>query len=109
MIRAGTMRDLIGLLEPTPTTDPRFGNQPGYTQWIQVWANVTPVAGTETFDNSGVQTEITHTIRTRYRPDIDATDRISYRGQTLEIVSVIDPDGRQRELLIQAKQYAGVQ
>jgi SPP1 family predicted phage head-tail adaptor len=109
LIRAGTMRDLISLLEPAPTTDVRWGTTPGWSQFATAWASVTPTDGTEMFTANGVQSVVTHTIKMRYRPDVDSTDRIGYRGQMLEILSCIDPDGRQRELLIAAKLYPGVQ
>lgn len=113
MVRAGTMRDLVTLLSFTPTDDPRFGQTPGWTSFAQEWANVVPLAGTqagaETFDSQGVQGQTCYTVTMRYRPDVDSTDRIQYRNQTLEIVSVADPDGRRRQLVIQARAYTGVQ
>jgi SPP1 family predicted phage head-tail adaptor len=106
-MRSGTMRDFVTLTHSTPTTDARFGTTPGWTNYAQVWCNVKPVDGTEEFMQQGVQTSVTHTIQMRYRADVTNTDRIIYRGQNLDIVSAIDPDGRRRELLIQAKLNKG--
>jgi SPP1 family predicted phage head-tail adaptor len=111
MLRSGTLRDLISFTSPGPNEDPdvdkSFGAPIEYSQFAQAWANVTPTDGTEIFTSSGEQSVVTHVIKTFYRPDVDPTDRITYQGKTLSILSVIDPDGRQRELLIKAKLFPG--
>ena len=107
-MRAGRMLDFIALLAPAPTDDPRFGEQPGWTTFANVWANVTPTKGDEPVVNQGVQTEISYTVLMRYMAGVDNTFRITYRGQTLEILSCVDPDGRRRQLAIEAKQNVGV-
>jgi len=113
MLRAGKLRDLITLLVFVPSTDPRWGNVPGWVSFAQAWANVIPLPGTsagaESFDSQGVQSETAYTVTMRWRPDLDSTCRIQYRNQTLEIVSAVDPDGRQRELVIQARAYEEVE
>jgi SPP1 family predicted phage head-tail adaptor len=113
MLRAGTLRDLITLLAFVPSTDERWGNVPGWVSFAQAWANVVPLTGTqqgtETFDANGVQSQTCYTVTMRYRPDLDSKCRIQYREQTLEIVSVADPEGRKRELLVQARAYTGVE
>jgi SPP1 family predicted phage head-tail adaptor len=114
MAAAGKLRDRIGLLAQIPATDPRWG--PG-NEWQQyataVPAGVIPLmgtqAGSEAPSNEGVQSEVSYTITLRYRTDVKNTDRILYRGQTLEVVSAVDPDGLRRTLEIQARAYAGVQ
>lgn len=104
-MRAGTMRDRVTLMRWSPVDDARFGEGGSWESIDTVWAGVTLVGGTEKFMNSGVQTEITHAIRMRYRADVTSKDRIIYRTNTLELVSVVDPDGRRRELVIMAMAY----
>jgi SPP1 family predicted phage head-tail adaptor len=103
MLRAGTLRDRITLMASARTTDARWGTAEGWTEYATAWANVTPTDGTEFFTDKGVQTAVTHLVRMRYRPDVKATDQILYGNLTLDILSVIDPDGRKRELLITTK------
>jgi SPP1 family predicted phage head-tail adaptor len=93
-----------------PASDARWGTVDEWQEVDGVWANVTPLDGTETFTatDKGVQSEITHTVTMRYRSDVTSANRIVYRSQTLEILSAIDPDGKRRQLVIQAKLYPEV-
>jgi SPP1 family predicted phage head-tail adaptor len=68
-----------------------------------VWAEVTPVSGTEKVNGTAVQSTGTHRIRVRYRPDITSQWRIVYREQPLDLVSVLNVDGLDAELLIDAR------
>jgi SPP1 family predicted phage head-tail adaptor len=109
MIRAGKMRDLVTLMVPTTVTDSRFGNSTGFTAGDQEWCSVTATDGTEQWqdNDSGVQSYVAFLIRMRYRSDIMNQYRLVYQGQTLELLTVFDPDGRQCELEIKARVYPG--
>lgn len=105
-MRAGTMRDRITFERWDSTPDPRWGaSAGGWAAYDTFWASVTPVAGLETFQGQAVQAETSHMIRMRYHPDINSKDRIVYRGAKLDIISVIDVEGLNAELIIQAKAY----
>jgi SPP1 family predicted phage head-tail adaptor len=104
-MRAGTLKDRLTLQRYQATTDPKWGTTPGWWNTCDLWADVEPLGGSEKTDNAGVQTTISHRIRTRYRTDITSKDRLLYRGRVLEIVSVIDVDGARRELLIEAREH----
>ncbi|MBV8780149.1 MAG: phage head closure protein [Phycisphaerae bacterium] len=110
---AGQLRDSVSLLTPAPVNDARFGPQPGWEQYAQVWACVLPQTGSkeglEENTAMGAQSVVNFDVTIHFRNDVSAQDRISYRGQTLEIYSVADPDGKRRWLEIQAKLYTGVQ
>lgn len=106
MIRAGELRDRVTLQRWTPADDPRWGQGGSWTEYATVWASVTPTQAVERLRDQGVQSEVSHQIRLRYRPDVAAKDRVLYRGKPLDVVGVIDPDGRKRELMIEAKEHA---
>lgn len=103
-MRAGTMRDRVTLERFETAPDPRWGNGGGWAIYDNRWASVTAISGLEKFAGQQVQAEVTHGIRMRYRPGVTAKDRIGYRGDKLEIVSVFDPDGTRAELVIMAVQ-----
>jgi SPP1 family predicted phage head-tail adaptor len=110
MLRAGQMRDLVTLLVPSQQIDPRFGpSGKTFVPGPQVWANVVCSDGTEQWQDNddGVQSYAVFTIRMYYRPDINNQYRIKFQGKTLELLAVMDPDSRQRELTIKARQYPG--
>jgi len=106
---AAILRDFVTLRTQLPTSDARWGPGTDWVDYAQVWASVLPMptttAGTESFVNQGVQSETGYNVILRYRTDVSPQDRIIYRGTTLEILSVVDPDGLRTTLAIQAKQY----
>jgi SPP1 family predicted phage head-tail adaptor len=104
-MRAGTMIDRVTLQRWTPDNDPKWGPTPGWSDIAELWANVTPVSGTEKPDGAGVQTTITHRVRMRYREDITPKDRLVYRSRVLDLLSVIDVDGQRAELAIEAREH----
>ena len=105
-MRAGTLKERITLQRWAAGVDSTWGPTPGWTNIGEVWADVTPVSGTERPDGKGIQTTISHEIRMRYRSDLTTTkDRIVYRGRVLDIVAVVDVDGARREVLIEAREH----
>lgn len=106
MIRAGELRDRVTLQRFTTTLDPKWGAAPGWEAVDALWASVTPIGSKETFAQQGVSTSITHRVVIRYRADVTTKHRLIYRGsRKLDIVGVHDPDGRRRELVIDAREH----
>jgi SPP1 family predicted phage head-tail adaptor len=63
-----------------------------------VWAAVEPIRGREYFQAAAVNAENTVRFRIRYRPGIMPNMRALYNGRTFNIQSVIDVNGRHREI-----------
>ena len=103
-MRAGTLRDRVTIQRELVTPDPRWGGTPGWTDVATVWAEVTPRKATERMKDGGIQSDISHVIRMRYRPDLESKDRVTWRGQTLEVEGVIDVGGRRRELEVTCRE-----
>lgn len=110
---AAVYRDFVTLLslEPNPASDTPLESGLAWKQYAQVWAQVLPLTGTsagaEQFTQQGVQSRVNYTVTLRYRTDVSVKDRIIYRGQPLEIISAVDPDGMRLQLSIQAAAYPG--
>lgn len=62
------------------------------------WARVQPLRGREFFAAGQMQDSIDYKVTVRYLASVARGMRVVWRGQALDIVSVIDVDGRQ-ELL----------
>lgn len=113
MMPAAVYRDFVTLmsLEPNAANDTPLESGASWQQYAQVWAQVLPLAstsaGTETFTQQGVQSRVNYAVTLRYRTDVSVKDRIIYRGQPLEIISVVDPDGMRLQLAINAAAYLG--
>ncbi|WP_374711533.1 phage head closure protein [Symbiobacterium terraclitae] len=69
-----------------------------------VWAAVEPLRGREYFAAHQVQAEVTTRIRIRYRRGIRPEMRVLYDGRVFNILSVIDPEERHRELQLMCRE-----
>ena len=102
MIRSGELRQRITLQVGVPGTDPRWGEVTDWQDVDEVWARVIPRVAAEVTEAKSQQTQVTHDVTIRYRPDVTSKMRFVWRGQTFEIVGVVDVEARKRELSIEA-------
>lgn len=102
-MRAGKLRHQI--------TVERFTmEQDDYGQPIEAWqtvgtfaASVEPINGREYFAANAAQSEVTTRIRMRYHPGITSTDRITHGSTIYNMLSVINPEMRNEELVLMCK------
>ena len=95
-MQAGKLRHLISIEQPSETT----GN--AVVSWntvAEVHADIQGLTGSET---SGLRADAEYAVRIRFREDITPRMRLNHHGKKLGIISVVDPDGRRRELIIMA-------
>lgn len=104
-MRAGTLRERITIQAMVPTTDVEWGPGESAQDVVTVSASVIAQGGGEAVKDSGVQATTHYAIEIRYRDGIDSTNRIIWKGKTLEVVSAIDPEGRKRRLVIDAIEH----
>jgi SPP1 family predicted phage head-tail adaptor len=105
-MRAGELRESINLEAPTPQNEGQQWGATGAAQYTTVYsgirASVIADAEAETVADHAVMTATTFTVRIRWLRDITNTWRVIWGSRVLDIVSVIDPTGRKRELVIKA-------
>ena len=75
-----------------------------FTDLATVWASVQAGVGREFWQAKQLNSEISGIIRMRYLTGIKPTMRVVFGNQTFEIVSVNDPNGLHRELVIWYKE-----
>lgn len=91
-MQAGKLRHLITLQRPTRTQDTTTGAiTEGWTDVATVWAAIEPLSAREFVGSQAVQSEVTTRITIRFRDDVDATMRATYRGKIYNIQAVL-PD-----------------
>ena len=103
-MRAGALRHQIWIKGPTITTD---ANAEVTTAWGTVtvcWAAIEPLRGREWIASGMENSEITAKGWIRYVSGIKPTMQVYYGTRTFEIVSVINPDERNRELELRLKE-----
>lgn len=94
----GSLRDRVQLQRKSMAPNESGGHDVLYVPLTSVWARVHALSGR--FDgHAGARgAEITHTVVMRFRNDLQAGDRIIYRGQGLEVISAGDLNGRRAYL-----------
>ena len=104
-LAAGDLRHVISLQTKTTATDEFGGDVFTWEDTVTgVRCKKTPLSGKERMQSKAEYSEITTRFRLRYRTGITPAMRIvESTGEVHEIISVVDIDGRKRELEILAK------
>lgn len=104
MPRAGDYRHQVTLQSP-PTSTNAFNELTGsWTDEATVWAAIEWGSGRRFLEASQLNSEVQGIVRIRYRSDIDATWRISYKSRTFQIISIANVYERNREMVITCKE-----
>jgi len=105
-IRAGQLRHRITIETNEPTTTD--GSNEPVADWNATHAGVpalvTEVQGVEAWRGMKIEAITTHIVLLHWIAAITAEMRISYGTRTLNITSVIDREGRRRELVLMCKE-----
>lgn len=101
-MRAGRLRHRLTFEEATESRD-SFGDlQKSWSDFVTVWGAAEPLRGREFFDARRENVEAEIRFRIRHRDDIDEKMRVVWDGRTYDIESLLDVDGRGRELHVMA-------
>lgn len=103
-MRAGMLRRRISIAKKTGTRDAFGAVSDSWTTVLNTFASVEPVSDRERIEAESVFADRTHRIRIRRPPgtNIDTAMRITWGTRTFNILSIVDPWERGRELVIMA-------
>jgi SPP1 family predicted phage head-tail adaptor len=104
MIRAGELNCRVALKTATETQDDYGDVVSGWATIATVWGEVVDLSGREYFAAQQVNAEVTTRMRIRYLAGVTPKMRGVVNGRTLEILSVLEPEGRRRELHLMCKE-----
>jgi len=102
----GRLRERVAIQASTPSQNTSGELIESWATEATVWAQVLPGSISERFAASAGQraSEVTQTVRIRYRADITPKKRFLWETRVLEILGQMDPDGRQRTLVVMCKE-----
>ena len=103
MSRAGRYRHRVTIQRVTETKDADGGYVKTWADLATVWAEIRGVGGREYFDKDVVTSEVSCVFIIRFRSDLVPTDRLSWNGDSYEIVAIGDRSGLRIENDIAAK------
>jgi|688.fasta_scaffold52459_6 SPP1 family predicted phage head-tail adaptor len=100
----GRMNERIRIESQSVARDDYGAEVKSWQTFVDVWATVRQMTGTENLRSLADRTVATlpYRINIRYRADITPKMRVVWRGKALEILSVFDPDGAKRETVLVA-------
>lgn len=104
MIRAGELRHKVIIQQNTPKRDAMNAEVDSWAEYATVWASIEPIRGKEFWDSQQVNAEITGKIKLRYLSGITSKMRVKYETRIFEILSVINPGEKNRELQLMVKE-----
>lgn len=104
-MRAGTLRHRVTLQRFKQGQDAYGGPVETWTDVATIWASVDAVNGREFFAGRQVQSEVTHKITIRHRPDVTSEMRVAHGGKVFGIEAVL-PDRRGTRLVLMCKEVS---
>lgn len=97
-MRIGSLRHRITIQKFDKVDDGGGGYEETWVAVATVSASVSPLQGKERYEAQQIQSSLSHKIKMRYRDGILPTMRVLFGARIFNIISVIDPDERHREL-----------
>ena len=94
MIDAGKMRERVTVQIASGSTNTLGETVLTWNNSTSVWASVEGVSARESLTAGQQETTISHRLRLRYLPGLTATMRFSWRGRTLDIISLLEHGNR---------------
>ena len=103
MLGAGQRNKKIWLQIPTVTRDNDGSETITYTDLIEVWAQIKPMAGKSFWLSNQVVSDMTHEITILYR-NIDVRWAVRYGNRIFSIMDIKNPMETNRELVLLCKE-----
>lgn len=94
----GRLRYKVALQSPTETSDDAGGCTVAWTTKANLYADIRPLNGNETYRQGKVQETVSHKIFIRHRADINTSYRINYDSRNFNIKNILNVDERDRFL-----------
>ena len=101
---AGRLRHRLVFENESLAADGQGGSTRTWGTRATVSGSIKPLRSEERFYNEQLNANGTHEVVIRYRSDIEASDRISFDSRYFQIVGIINPNERDRQLVITCKE-----
>lgn len=95
-VKIGELRERVQIQRVTNTRDSMGAIIETWATLATVWAKVEPKSAGEQWRREQIQASADWTVTVRYSETYRPSDRIVWRGRTLQIVGVENPDMRRR-------------
>ncbi|GLQ31661.1 phage head closure protein [Litoribrevibacter albus] len=96
---AGQLRHRVTFVKKSSVKNAIGGTSTAFETVATLWANIKPGSASENVESDKHTSEISHTVRIRYNPNINAAFFIQYQGRTFQVEAVINENERDRYML----------
>ena len=108
-MQSGKLRERVTIQQKSVVRD-AFGAE--VATWVvsaTVWADVRSTDGTEQVESSvdQVVATISHSVLIRYMAGLSPAMRVVWRDKSLQILSIVESDNRQRQLILKCSEIVG--
>jgi SPP1 family predicted phage head-tail adaptor len=103
-MKIGKLRHRVRLQEYVISKDSFGAEVENWSDTATVWASIEPLSGREYFAAQQINAEVSTKITIRYRAGVKPTMRILFGGRIFEILSVINTEEKNRELILMCRE-----
>lgn len=100
MIDPGKLRERVTVQQASEARNAIGETVFSWSTYATVWASVDGVSSREALDSGKIDVQISHRVRMRYLSGLTQNMRLSWRGRTLDIVSLLEYGNRSEHVLI---------
>jgi SPP1 family predicted phage head-tail adaptor len=94
MMNAGKLRERVTVQIASGSTNTLGETVLTWSDSTSVWASVEGLSARESLTAGQQDTTVSHRVRLRYLPGLTNKMRFSWRGRTLEIISLLEHNSR---------------
>ncbi len=105
-MRSGRLNRKIALQSATTAKDGHGQDIATWAGYATVWASIVPLRGNELLIAQQISAETTHIVTIYYRSDVTTEHRIKYGARIFEIVSKLNTNEANIELIMQCREVA---
>ncbi len=104
-MQAGKLRHPLTIQARSTTRDSLGQELETWATVSTVWGSVVPLTGRELVQAQALHSETTHKVTVRFFDGLTTSHRMQHNGRTLQILSVLNTDERNREHVLMCKEW----
>jgi SPP1 family predicted phage head-tail adaptor len=101
-----TFRKRVTIQNKSTVSDGQGGQTETWNNGSTVWASIEPLKAYERYQAMQMQVPVTHKVTMRYTDEITSASRLLYGDRVFWVKEIIDPEERQRFLVLKAIERA---
>lgn len=108
-MQGGKLRERVTIQSKSVTRDGFGAEVVAWANVATMWADVRSTDGSKSVESAvdQVVATITHSVLVRHRDGLSPAMRVVWRGKYLHVLSIVEGDNRQRQLILKCSEIVG--